>query len=73
VRSYAKVLLDYCRPLNARSIASLMSPSARLRVRKVKQPVAPVVETVAVEVTQQPAPGVIAVTEVEETEVGKAS
>ena len=34
--------------------------------RKVKPPVAPVVETVAVEVIEQPAPGVIAVTEVEE-------
>jgi hypothetical protein len=42
--------------------------------RKVKQPVAPVlVETVAAEVIEQPAPGVIAVTEVEETEVRKAS
>jgi hypothetical protein len=41
--------------------------------RKVKQPVAPVVETVAVEVIEQPAPGVISVTEVEETEVRKAS
>jgi hypothetical protein len=41
--------------------------------RKVKQPVAPVIETVAVEVIEQPAPGVIAVTEVEETEVRKAS
>jgi len=35
--------------------------------RKVKQPVTPVVETVAVGVIQQPAPGVITVTEVEET------
>lgn len=35
--------------------------------RKVKQPVTPVVETVAVEVIEQPAPGVITVTEVEET------
>ena len=42
-------------------------------VRKAKQPVAPVVETVAVEVIEQPAPGVITVTEVEETEVRKAS
>ena len=41
--------------------------------RKVRQPVAPVVETVAVEVIEQPAPGVITVTEVEETEVRKAS
>ena len=41
--------------------------------RKVKQPVAPVVETLATEVIEQPAPGIIAVTEVEETEVRKAS
>ena len=41
--------------------------------RKVKQPVVPVVETVAAEVIEQPAPGVIAVTEVEQTEVRKAS
>ncbi len=34
--------------------------------RKVKQPVTPVVETVAVEVIEQPAPGVETVTEVEE-------
>jgi hypothetical protein len=37
--------------------------------RKVKQPVTPVVETVGVEVIEQPAPGVITVAEVEETEV----
>ena len=35
--------------------------------RKVKQPVAPVVETVVVDVIEQPAPGVITVTKVEET------
>ena len=35
--------------------------------RKVKQPVTPIVETVAVEVIEQPAPGVITVTEIEET------
>jgi hypothetical protein len=35
--------------------------------RKVKQPVAPVLETLAVEVIEQPAPGVIIATEVEET------
>ena len=35
--------------------------------RKVKQPVTPVVETVAVEVIEQPAPGVITVTESVET------
>ena len=41
--------------------------------RKVKPPVAPVVETVAAEVIEQPAPGLITVTEIEETEVRKAS
>jgi hypothetical protein len=35
--------------------------------RRMKQPVAPAVETVAVEVIEQPAPGVITITEVEET------
>ena len=35
--------------------------------RKVKQPVVAAVETVAVEVIEQPAPGVITVTEVEKT------
>ena len=41
--------------------------------RKVKQPIAPVVETVATEVIEQPAPSIITVMEVEETEVRKAS
>jgi len=36
-------------------------------VRRMKQPIAPVVETVAVEVIEQPTPGVVTVTEVEET------
>jgi hypothetical protein len=40
---------------------------AKKAARKVKQPVTPVVETVAVEAIEQPAPGVITVTEVEET------
>jgi len=40
--------------------------------RKVKPPPAPAIETAAVEVIEQPAPGVITVTEVEETEVRKA-
>jgi hypothetical protein len=37
------------------------------------RPAAPTVETAAVEVIEQPAPGVITVTEVEETEVRQAS
>jgi hypothetical protein len=40
---------------------------AKKAARKVKPSAAPVVETVAVEVVEQPAPGVITVTEVEET------
>ena len=40
---------------------------ARKAARQMKQPVTPAVETVAVEVIEQPAPGVITVTEVEET------
>jgi hypothetical protein len=40
---------------------------AKKAARKVKQPVAPVVETVAVEVIEQPAPGVITVMESVET------
>ena len=45
----------------------------RKEARRMKQPVAPVVETVAVEVIEQPAPGVITVTEVEETVVREQS
>ena len=43
------------------------------RKERMKQPVTAVVETVAADVIEQPAPGVVAVTEVEETEVRKAS
>ena len=47
---------------------------AKKAVRKVKQSVAPVlVETVAAEVIEQPTPGVVTVTDVEETEIRKAS
>ncbi len=45
---------------------SKRAATAKKAVRR-KQPVAPVVETVAVEVIEQPAPGVITVTEIEET------
>ena len=41
----------------------------RKEARRTKQPIAPVVETVAVEVIEQPAPGVMTVTEIEQTEV----
>ncbi len=53
----------------AKTVAKAKSKRAPVKkaARKVKQPVAPVVETVAAEVIEQPAPGVITVTEVEET------
>ena len=58
-----------------RAVAKTKPKSAPVKkaARKVKQPVAPVVETVAVEVIEQPAPDVIADTEVEETKIRKAS
>jgi hypothetical protein len=42
-------------------------------VKKAARAVAPAVEAVAVEVIEQPAPGALAVTEVEETEARQAS
>ena len=52
-----------------RTVASAKPKPAPVKkaARKVKQPVTPIVETVAVEAIEQPAPGVITVTEVEET------
>jgi hypothetical protein len=57
----------------ARKVAKAKRAPVKKAARKLKQPVAPVVESVAVEVIEQPAPGVITVTEVEETEIRKAS
>ena len=53
----------------AKTVAKAKPKAAPVKkaARKVKRPVAPVVETVAVEVIEQPAPGVITVTEIEET------
>jgi len=58
-----------------RTIASAKPKRAPVKktARKVKQLIAPVVETVVVDVIEQPAPGVITVTEVEETKVRQAS
>jgi len=62
-----------------RTIASAKPKPAPVKkaARRVKQPVAPAVETVAetvaVEVIEQPAPGVITVTEAEETVVREQS
>ena len=56
-----------------RTVASAKPKRAPAKKRRMKQPTAPAVETVAVEVTEQPAPGVITVTEVEEMELRKVS
>jgi hypothetical protein len=45
----------------------------RAQVKKAPRPIAPAVDTVAVEVIEQPAASVIAVTEVEEMEARQAS
>ena len=52
-----------------RTVARAKAKRATVKkaLRKVKQPVAPVVETVIVDLIEQPAPGVITVTEIEET------
>ena len=54
----------------AKGAAARTKPK-RAPVKKAARPVAPAVETV--EVIEQPAPSVITVTEVEETEVRQAS
>ena len=43
--------------------------AARKKVQRMKQPGAPTVETVVVDVIEKPAPDVITITEFEETEV----
>jgi hypothetical protein len=57
----------------AKRVAKAKRAPVKNAARRTKQPVAPVVETVAVEVIEQPAPSVITVTEVEETKIRKAS
>ena len=50
-----------------RTVAKPKRAPVKKAARRMKQHVTPAVETVAVEVIKQPAPGVITVTEVEET------
>jgi hypothetical protein len=51
-----------------RTVAKAKSnPPVKKTARKVKRPLVSTIETVAVEVIEQPAPGVITVTEEEET------
>jgi hypothetical protein len=56
-----------------KTVAKAKPKRAPMKKAARKQPVAPVIETVAVEAIEQPAPGVITVTEVEETEARQAS
>ena len=51
--------------------AARAKPKRAPAKKRMKQPTALAVETVAIEVVEQPAPGVITVTEVEETELRK--
>jgi hypothetical protein len=52
---------------------AMAKPKRAPAKKRMKQPTAPALETVAVEVAEHPAPGVITVTEVEETELRKVS
>ena len=72
-RPKAKKLSKVARGNAAAKRAIARAKPKRASVKKATRPVAPAVETVAVEVIEQPAPGVITVTEVEETEVRQAS
>jgi hypothetical protein len=72
-RPKAKKLSKAARGKAAPKRAVARAKPKRAPVKKAARPVAPTVETVAVEVIEQPAPGVITVTEVEETKVRQAS
>jgi hypothetical protein len=64
---------------NGENSATLRSAATSIRAKfpvvwlkkRMKRPTAPAIETVAVEVIEQPAPGVITVTEVEDTDLVK--
>jgi hypothetical protein len=72
-RPKAKKLSKVTRGKAVAKGASARIKPKRAPVKKAARPVTPVVKAVAVEVIEQPAPGVITVTEVEETEVRQAS
>ena len=71
-RPKAKKLSKAARGKAAATVARAKPKRAPAK-KRMKQPTAPAVETVAVEVIEQPAPAVITVTEVEETELRKVS
>jgi hypothetical protein len=72
-RPKAKKLSKAARGKAAAKRAVARAKPKRAPLKKAARPVASVVETVAVEVIEHPAPGVTTVTEVEETEVRQAS
>jgi hypothetical protein len=72
-RPKGKKLLKAVRGKAAPKRAVARAKPKRAPMKKAPRPIAPAVETVAVGVIEQPAPGVITVTEVGETEVRQAS
>jgi hypothetical protein len=72
-RPKAKKLSNAMRGKAAAKRAVARAKPKRAPVKKAAPPVAPAVETVAVEVIEQLAPGVITVAEVEETKLRQAS
>ena len=72
-RPKAKKLSKVTRRKAAAKRAVVGAKPERAPVKKAARPVAPAVETVTVEMIEQPAPDVITVTEVEESEVRQAS
>ena len=71
-RSKVKMLSKPARSKAAAKPVGKAKPK-RSQVKKAARAIAPAAEAVAVEVIEQPAPGVLAVTEVEETEARQAS
>jgi len=71
-RPKSKKLSKAARGKAAAKRAVAKAKPKRPPMKKAARPVAPAIETVAVEVIEQAAPGVITVTEVEETKVHQA-
>jgi hypothetical protein len=54
-------------------VAKAKRSTARKKARPMKRPITPVAETTIVDVVEEPAPGVITITEFEETDEREAS
>jgi hypothetical protein len=72
-RPKAKKLSKVARGKSAAMQAVAKAKPKRAPVKKAARPIPSAVETVAVEAIEQPAPGVITVTEVEEMQLRQAS